>query len=239
MPDIPIDQAVNLTSLRLKVPTGTVPVPPPGHLQLHAPDYETLAFRRGDGSVVEIGGGGAPGDTIAGDGGMVSTGATPGHDPGVVLSPSLGKTIWLNGPVVGPEENQPFGVQVATVPVSSAEILALHSNPKVLVAAITGKLLVPVSAAIRAVPGATLYTGAAELWLGHLSPVPGNGVLAANQETLNGGPVPPNLDYFFATWVSAEQDGYPIVGVPFAVQLGGPVAAGNGTMVITVAYLVV
>jgi hypothetical protein len=86
MADTPIDQAANLTSIRLKVPTGTVPVPPPGHLQLHAPDLETLAFRRADGGVVEVGG-------------VVETINDPFHTGGVTISPAGGRAIRLNGPV--------------------------------------------------------------------------------------------------------------------------------------------
>jgi len=136
MPTTAIDQAPSLTSIRLKVPTGTVPIPPEGYGQLHTTGEGQLAVRLPDGSVVVVGsGGGGGGDTISGDGGAVSADATPGHDPGVVLSPNLGKTIWLNGSVVGPGENQPFGVVVQPVLVPASEVLTLHTVRKTLAAA--------------------------------------------------------------------------------------------------------
>jgi|RhiMetdeSRZDD1v2_1073273.scaffolds.fasta_scaffold329180_2 hypothetical protein len=57
MPNTAIDQAPNLTSIRLKVPTGTVPIPPEGYGQLHTTGDGQLAVRLPDGSVVEVGGG--------------------------------------------------------------------------------------------------------------------------------------------------------------------------------------
>lgn len=103
MADTPIDRAENLTSIRLKVPTGTVPVPPPGHLQLHAPDYDTLAVRRGDGSVVEIGGSSGPTDTLVGSGGIITASAGQGWEgAGLSLLVGAGESIYVSGPFVGP-----------------------------------------------------------------------------------------------------------------------------------------
>lgn len=67
MPDTPIDQSNSIQSIRLKVPTGTVPVPPAGFGQLHSPSPGVLALRLPDGSVVEVGpaaGGGAVADGL-------------------------------------------------------------------------------------------------------------------------------------------------------------------------------
>lgn len=55
MPDTPIDQSNSIQSIRLKVPTGTVPVPPVGFGQLHSPSPGVLALRLPDGGVVEVG----------------------------------------------------------------------------------------------------------------------------------------------------------------------------------------
>jgi hypothetical protein len=143
MADTPIDQAANLTSIRLKVPTGTVPVPPPGHLQLHAPDYDTLAVRRGDGSVVEIGASGPPETPfmLLGSGGTVDTSADS-HGVGVTIATGINKTIRLAAPLVD-ANFLPFGVQITTTQISSAELLALHVTPKVLRAAIPGRVVLP------------------------------------------------------------------------------------------------
>lgn len=240
MPDTPIDLSEGIQSVRLKVPTAEVPIPPEGFAQLHSPAPGELALRLPDGSVVPVGGGGTPQTALHNPyGSQVNL---DGTDPtiGVLFGIAPGQQ-WVIDPPVSPVDiyRKPLGVQVATVTISSAELLAMDAVPKVLIEAIAGQLIVPVSAAIRAVPGGTPYTGAAELWLGHLSPVPGNGVLPGNTDTMNGGPIPPNMDHFFGNWVSQEQAGYPIVGVPFAAQLGAPVAAGDGSMRVAVAYLVV
>lgn len=55
MPDTPIDQSDHIPSIRLRVPTGTVPIPPAGFGQLHSPAPGVLALRLSDGSVVEVG----------------------------------------------------------------------------------------------------------------------------------------------------------------------------------------
>lgn len=55
MPDTRIDQSDSIPSIRLKVPTGTVPVPPVGFGQLHTPSPGVLALRLPDGEVVEVG----------------------------------------------------------------------------------------------------------------------------------------------------------------------------------------
>lgn len=55
MPDTPIDQSNSIQSVRLKVPTGTVPVPPVGFGQLHTPSPGVLALRLPDGSVTQVG----------------------------------------------------------------------------------------------------------------------------------------------------------------------------------------
>lgn len=117
MPDTPIDQSAGIQSIRLKVPTGTVPVPPAGYAQLHSPSPGTLALRLPDGSVVEIGGGGGgtPG-VLSGTGGVVEALFNPFTGAGVTVTPAAEETIFLNGPVVGPgptDPQAPGGVTLA------------------------------------------------------------------------------------------------------------------------------
>lgn len=170
MADTPIDQAANLTSIRLKVPTGTVPVPPPGHVQFHFPDYDTAAIKRGDGSVVEIGGGGGGGDAVAGTGGIVTTAAGSfWGGAGVSIKPNTGLAILLDGPVVGPDF-RPLGLQVDVVAISSAELLALHVTPKVLRPAPGVRSVIwPVAYFVFYVPGTTGYNADAAIAIGPAS----------------------------------------------------------------------
>lgn len=195
MPDTPIDQSNSIQSIRLKVPTGTVPVPPVGFGQLHSPSPGVLALRLPDGSVVEV----------------------------VLSAAGGGGTLLTSGPVV----------------VSAADLLALHDTPKVLVAERgAGKLIVPVAMAMQWVPGATPYTGGADLRVGYADDPADvtlyglNGALAgwSSAETV-----------IFAPWNSASLDVSPSHRNQALVLTVNPAnyAGGNGYAVINTAYMVV
>lgn len=161
MPDTPIDQSASIQSIRLKIPTGTVPIPPAGFGQLHSPSSGTLALRLPDGGVVEVGGGsGGTPAVLAGTGGVVEALSNPFTGAGITLTPNAGETIFFNGPVVGPDADTPFGVQVVTVEINSAELLALHLTGKLLVAEPSdpGRMVWPVGIATRYNPATTPYT---------------------------------------------------------------------------------
>lgn len=240
MPDVRIDQSPDIQSVRLRIPTGTVPIPPAGYAQLHSPSPGTLALRLPDGSVVPIGGGGGgtPG-VLSGTGGVVEAISNPFTGAGVTISPAGGETIFLNGPVVGPDPDVPFGVQVARVPISSAELLALHTTPKVLVAEPVDPFLMvaPVQLFTAYLPGTTPYTNAAG----------GAGQLKIRQDAGN------SWTTFFLDdvvaggdltrrWASGNPTGETYMGTvnrgleAFATA---PLVGGDGTLLLTVAYLVV
>lgn len=131
MPDTPIDQSEHIPSIRLKVPTGTVPIPPVGYAQLHSPSPGELALRLPDGSVVEIGAAAGAPRSIAGTGGGVNADSSPGIVNGLTIAVPPGKHLWLNVPDVlfGPDQ-VPFGVQVyGPFVVDMDAILALSSAP--------------------------------------------------------------------------------------------------------------
>lgn len=81
MPDTSIDLSEGIQSVRLKVPTAVVPIPPEGFAQLHSPAPGALALRLPDGSVVPVGsGGGGGGPTVS----LTEQSAAPGGVSGVV-----------------------------------------------------------------------------------------------------------------------------------------------------------
>jgi len=169
MPGTSIDQDNHITSIRLKVPTGTVPIPPEGYGQLHTTGEGGLAVRLPDGGVVPVGGEPATPRSIAGTGGGVSADSAPGIIDGLTIAVPPGKHLWFNVPDVlfGPDQ-LPFGVQVAPpVIVTSAEIKALHTTPKMLVAAPgAGQLNVPVKIVLVFTNGVP-YTGGGLLYVGY------------------------------------------------------------------------
>jgi hypothetical protein len=238
MADTPIDRAENLTSIRLKVPTGTVPVPPPGHLQLHAPDYDTLAVRRGDGSVVEIGGSSGPTDTLVGSGGIITAAAGNGPvNAGLSLLVGAGLGIYASGPLIG-ASGALLGAQVATVPISSAELLALDTAPVVLVPAQgAGFVVEPLSLAFRFHPGGVAYSSAASLTLG--TPATPDIVQPfgpSATDVLGGGINADRITPFAAP--SAPHDGAAVENQPLVLGSNGPITLGNGTLTVTTVYLV-
>lgn len=158
MADTPIDHAVNLTSLRLKVPTGTVPIPPDGYGQLHTPAPGTMALLLPDGSVVEIGGGGGGGAATAllGPGGAIDA-ANTNPAIGINLNAAPGTGIAFTGAFLDQYAN-PLGLQVDTVELSSADLLALHITPIVLRAEPAGgRTAVPMLVTFSYHPDATPY----------------------------------------------------------------------------------
>jgi hypothetical protein len=135
VPETNIDQSAGITSIRLKVPTGTVPIPPAGFGQLHSPSPGTLALRMPDGSVIEIGAAVGSPHSIAGTGGGVNADSAPGIIDGLTIAVPSGKHLWLNVPDVlfGPDQ-VPFGGRVATVVLDQFDIEQLHVTPVTLVA---------------------------------------------------------------------------------------------------------
>lgn len=110
MPSEPIDQANSVASIRLKVPTGTVPIPPAGYVQLHAPNVDGLALRQHDGSVTEIGGGGGVGTALENERGLVTVEAV-GEEPQAVTiyaKPGSDGHIKLSGNVIDSTNDEQF-----------------------------------------------------------------------------------------------------------------------------------
>lgn len=240
MPDTPIDQSAGIQSIRLKVPTGTVPIPPVGFGQLHSPSPGTLALRLPDGSVAEIGGGGAgtPG-VLSGTGGVVEALSNPFTGAGVAISPAAGQTIFLNGPVVGPEPDQPFGGRVAPVVVSSGELAALHLTPKVLVSGIPGRVIWPrliyfhmvgVTTAYLHDPGALLFLTLGEGNLFHDQNVDA-GSLVDGIDTVA------SLPTANIVLGSVQQAAW--VGQPLQLWSTVPLVGGDGALHVTTDYLAV
>lgn len=143
MPDTPIDLSEGIQSVRLKVPTAEVPIPPEGFAQLHSPAPGELALRLPDGSVVAVGGGGGGGGaatSVLGPGGAIDAANT---DPriGININAVPGTGIGFTGRFLDQFAN-PLGVQADPVVISSAELLALHTTSKVLVAAPAAGLVI-------------------------------------------------------------------------------------------------
>lgn len=101
MPDTSIDLSEGIPSIRLKVPTAVVPIPPEGFAQLHSPAPGELALRLPDGSVAAVGGGGGGGtnavDLLGPNGQVLTDGTEPGV--GIDISPIPPLSIRLSGPV--------------------------------------------------------------------------------------------------------------------------------------------
>lgn len=119
MPDTPIDQSESISSIRLKIPTGEVPIPPEGWGQLHSPAPGELAIRLPDGSVVAVGGGGAPqtalhnpyGSQVNLDGTDPTIGVLFGIAPGQrwVIDPPV-SPVDINGQQFFPRMLGPFDI---------------------------------------------------------------------------------------------------------------------------------
>lgn len=125
MPDTSIDLSEGIQSVRLKVPTAVVPIPPEGFAQLHSPVEGELALRLPDGSVVAVGGGGGGGGaatSVLGPGGAIDA---ANSDPriGININAAPGTGIGLTGELLDqyavPLVLQPFiAFRSQTVPIA-------------------------------------------------------------------------------------------------------------------------
>jgi hypothetical protein len=133
----------------------------------------------------------------------------------------------------------PGGVQVSDpITISSAEVLALHTTRKVLVAAQgAGKVIVPLQFVQAFTFGGVAYTtgGGNALEIGWPDGVDGLAIatLDINRLTLiNNG--------LFVDLVAAGNYGNhaDFANQPLGLKLDGPLAAGNGTVLMVVSYVI-
>jgi hypothetical protein len=133
------------------------------------------------------------------------------------------------------------GVQVATVEISSAELLAMHlaGQAKVLLAGIADKIIEPLSAHFLFHPGADAYNPADN---GSTLNVRWNGSAATN--------ITPTMwaVYGLGTNAATFTRDFPgefgvtldgVLGAPLTIDHDQAITGGNGTLTVTVAYLVV
>lgn len=244
MPDTPIDLSEGIQSVRLKVPTAVVPIPPAGFVQLHSPAPGELALRLPDGSVVPIGGGGGGGaaSSVLGPGGAIDA---ANSDPriGININAAPGTGIAFTGRFLD-QFATPLGEQVDHITVSSAELLALDTAPKVLVAAHAARCIVPKGMVLRSRPDlvgspvAYVDAGLANLFVGY-PPYPPYfqvdtpilGVLSTSE--LRFTHVAPQQ--FAASGGLLSE----IVGQPLILSLSSAITEGNYPVDVTLSYLVV
>jgi hypothetical protein len=168
--------------------------------------------------------------------------------PGALLIDTDAKTLYQNtGTQASPtwtERSAPSGggsgVQITDPPIaiSSAELLALHTTRKVLVAAQgAGKVIVPLQFVQAFTFGGVAYTtgGGNALEIGWPDGVDGLAIatLDINRLTLiNNG--------LFVDLVAAGNYGNhaDFANQPLGLKLDGPLAAGNGTTLLVVSYVV-
>lgn len=147
MPDTPIDLSEGIQSVRLKVPTAEVPIPPEGFAQLHTPSPGELALRLPDGSVVAVGGGGGGGGVatlLVGPGGLVEAANT---DPriGININAVPGTGIGLTGELLD-QFAKPLGFhRLVKTTLTAAQVIAAATAPPTVVAGVEGAVLVPVA----------------------------------------------------------------------------------------------
>lgn len=238
MPDTPIDLSEGIQSVRLKVPTAEVPIPPEGFGQLHTPAPGELALRLPDGSVVAIGGGGGGGGaatSVLGPGGAIDA---ANSDPriGININAVPGTGIAFTGRFLD-QFARPLGVQWEPVTITSAELLALGAAPKVLIAAWPALTVCPVVLVQRYHPGGTPYTGAPNFVYGWIDDDDTFLGSVNGPSALVGGGDPDN--------VIQIESGAGLLGITpafdgkrFAVlNFGDPLVDGNGTLSVVLGYL--
>jgi hypothetical protein len=159
--------------------------------------------------------------------------------PGALLIDIDAKTLYQNtgtqaSPVWTERAPSGSGVQVATVPISSAALLALHTTPVELVPAPTaGKCLIPVTVYAHSAPGETPYD-ATDVQLA-VTFLAGGPLVILNNNLLT--QVGPRMHiYSSSNWDDAfglESIGSPIV---LACDPATPITLGDGTLDITIVY---
>lgn len=237
MPDTPIDLSEGIQSVRLKVPTAEVPIPPEGFAQLHSPAPGELALRLPDGSVVAIGGGGGGGGaatSVLGPGGAIDAANT---DPriGININAAPGTGIAFTGKLLD-QFARPLGAQVERTLVSSAEIQALHTIPKVIVPAQGAGLAVAVLlVTFRVLPGDTPYAAAGGTLIRVGKGADLNYYYGINALTLLNVALPTVRQLVTNVWqivdVAENVDNQPLV-----LSAEEPITSGNGTLLVSTLY---
>jgi hypothetical protein len=131
-------------------------------------------------------------------------------------------------------------LQSVTVPISSAEILALHTTPKVLVPAVADTIILPQIVVGNFAAGVTPYSGTPNyrLFIGNTF---GTADIAIAHPASSFLTASDNIYYFYfgKNVIDDNHDAPPslVVSVPFQFDLSGAVTAGDGTLEMTVFYL--
>jgi hypothetical protein len=131
------------------------------------------------------------------------------------------------------------GAQVATITLSTAQLLALHTTPVTLVAAVPGSVLAPIALMLRSTEGSIAFDGEGS---GNALRVKAGNILwfaATLTQVFRGNNGEGGFFYSSGENIALADQDTEFVGLPLTVRIDSALSNGNGSLVVTVAYATV